>query len=186
MPIARILRFAALCVAVAVLPAQAQELGLPRSNILTISPEAMFAGSLFGKRVTAEIEEAGRALAAENRRIEGQLVEEEKSLTEQRAGMEPQAFREKANAFDQKAQRLRREQQEKVVQLNQRGENARRGFLAAARPVLQQIMQEAGAGIILERSDVFLSSDDTDVTGIAIERIDAAIGDGTLGRPKEE
>ena len=172
--------FVIACMVALTTSAPAQELGLPQSAILTISPEKVFSESLFGKRMLAEIDQAGRSLAAENRRIEAELAEEEKALTEQRPDMEADAFRAKADAFDQKAQRIRGEQRDKVVALNKRGDEARRAFLSAIRPVLQQIMQESGAGIILERSNVFLSANATDVTAIAIERIDAAIGDGTL------
>lgn len=167
-------------------PAFAQELGVPQASILTISPDRVFAQSLFGKRVQSEIDSASRELAAENRRIEAELVEEEKALTEERADMDPVAFRVKANAFDEKAQRIRREQNAKVVELNARTEDARLVFLGAVRPVLQQVMLETGASVILDRSSVFLSANATDVTDIVITRIDAAIGDGAELEQAEE
>jgi len=80
--------------------AQSQEIGLPRSAILTISSERLFAESRFGKKVEESIEEAGRALAAENRQIEADLSAEEKELTEQRPEMTPESFRPLADAFD--------------------------------------------------------------------------------------
>jgi hypothetical protein len=59
------------------------------------------------------------------------------------------------------------------------GEDARREFFAASLPILQQIMREAGAGAILEHASVFLSSDASDVTDLAIARINDVLGDGT-------
>ncbi len=155
--------------------AQSQEIGLPSSAILTISSERLFAESRFGKKVEESIEDAGRALAAENRQIEADLSAEEKELTEQRPEMAPEAFRTLADAFDEKVQSIRKAQDAKARALTQEREEARALFFDAARPVLSELMREAGAGVILERSSVFLSANATDVTALAISRIDAAL-----------
>ncbi len=157
--------------------AQSQEIGLPSSAILTISSERLFAESRFGKKVEESIEDAGRALAAENRQIEADLSAEEKELTEQRPEMAPEAFRTLADAFDEKVQSIRKAQDAKARALTQEREEARALFFDAARPVLSELMREAGAGVILERSSVFLSANATDVTALAISRIDAALED---------
>jgi Skp family chaperone for outer membrane proteins len=51
-------------------------------------------------------------------------------------------------------------------------------FLAAAGPVLEQMMREAGAAVILERRSVFVSANAIDITDEAIERLDASVGSG--------
>jgi Skp family chaperone for outer membrane proteins len=167
-----------LMVAVAAGPVQAQQLGLPQGAILTISTDRTFAESQFGQRIAAEVEAQSAVLAAENRRIEAELIAEEKDLTERRPGMESAAFRALADAFDQKVQNTRVTQETKARALNQIAEKARVEFLQVARPILEDLMRESGAGVILERSSVFLSANATDITDLAIERIDAAIGDG--------
>ncbi|MCB4454312.1 MULTISPECIES: OmpH family outer membrane protein [Leisingera] len=170
------------------MPARAQEtaanggadyqLGLPQSGILTIQPDRLFSESAFGKRAEREIEAEGAVLTAENRRIEAQLRTEELELTERRSEMEPEAFRALADAFDQKVQETRRRQDQKLREITQMGEEARREFIAASLPVLQQILRETGAGAILDHSSVFLSADSADITALAIARIDAVLGDG--------
>ncbi|MEX0365310.1 MAG: OmpH family outer membrane protein, partial [Ruegeria sp.] len=52
-------------------------------------------------------------------------------------------------------------------------------FLIAAAPVLESIMREAGAAVILEQRSVFISANAIDITDLAIARIDAVLGDGT-------
>lgn len=157
----------------------AQQLGLPKTAILTIETDRLFTESAFGKRTANEIEAESAVLAAENRRIEAELTAEEKTLTARREEMEPEAFRALADAFDEKVQSIRRTQDAKARALNKRADKARVEFLQAARPVLEALMREAGAGVILERSSVFLSANATDITDLAIDRIDAAIGDGS-------
>ncbi|MCV6585127.1 MAG: OmpH family outer membrane protein [Marinibacterium sp.] len=169
--------------------AVAQDLGRPvRSPILTVESDRLYSGSDFGRRVAREIEAEGAALAAENREIETELVEEEQMLSERRSEMSPEDFRALADAFDKKVVDIRRIQDAKARRLTQRSDGERVAFLQVARPVLEQLMRESAAAIILERSSVFLSADVTDITDLAIARINAAIGDGTapIGAPDED
>lgn len=155
------------------------QLGLPQSGILTIQPDRLFSDSAFGQRVEREIEAEGAVLTAENRRIEAELRAEELELTQRRGEMAPDAFRALADAFDQKVQETRRQQDQKLREINQMGDQARREFISASLPVLQQIMRDSGAGAILDHSSVFLSAEAADITSLAIDRIDEVLGDGT-------
>ena len=167
-------------------PVVAQENALVRSPVLTIDSDRLYAESLYGKRKQSEFEADVAVLEAENRRIESELTEEEKLLTEKRPGMAADEFRELADAFDAKVQRIRSEQTAKLRDLAQRRDNAQRNFLKAAIPVLEEIMSEAGAAIIVESRSVFLSARIIDVTPDAVARIDERIGDGTAPDPAEQ
>lgn len=156
----------------------AQQLGIPRSPILTISSDRLYAESVAGKAVEDALETASRDLVAENRRIEAELSAEEQDLTTRRPEMEPDQFRELADAFDAKVQDIRRTQEAKARELAQKREAERVAFFQAARPVLVEIMREAGASVVLERSSVFLSANATDVTDRAIVLIDEVLADG--------
>lgn len=156
-------------------------IGAPQSGILTIQPDRMFAESAFGRRVTSEIEAEGAVLTAENRRIEAELRAEEQALTERRATTDPETFRTLADAFDAKVQGTRLKQDEKLHNINVMGEAARREFLTASLPVLEQIMREAGAAAIMDQTSVFLSSDVVDITDLAITRVNKVLGDGLSG-----
>lgn len=157
--------------------------GVPQAPILVIDFERVFAESAFGRRVNDEIEQQGRVIAAENRKIEAELIEEERELTDLRPTLAPEEFRALADAFDEKVQRLRDEQDAKARALGTRTEEARRRFLTVAQPVLEGLLREAGAMLILERRTVFVAADAIDVTDRAIALIDAQIGDGTPALP---
>ena len=103
---------------------------------------------------------------------------EEKALTDERPGMDAVTFRDKASAFDAKVRRIRAEQEAKAVKLAEENGNAQRQFFAVAQPVLQELMIESGASVMLDRRSLLLSTDAVDVTDTATRRIDAAIGDG--------
>ncbi len=160
-------------------PVAAQQLGVPQSDILTISSERLFAESAFGRKVFAEIEAESKTLAEENERIVAELSREEKDLTKKREVLSPEAFRPLAEAFDLKVQTHRDGQRAKLDALARRSDEARTRFYELAQPILVDLLRDTGASIIIERSNVFLSSDASDVTQTAIQRIDGAIGDGS-------
>ena len=165
-------------------PGGAQDTTTPQSRgtlispILTIDTERVFAESAFGRRVASEVESQGAALSAENRQIEAALAAEEVRLTELRPTMAPEEFRVLADAFDQKVQSTRQAQAAKSRALNQLVDNEREVFLSAAGPVLEELMREAEAAVILERRSVFVSANAIDITDAAIARLDETLGTG--------
>ncbi|KIC42677.1 outer membrane chaperone Skp [Ruegeria sp. ANG-R] len=174
--------FRALCVLALLataMPVAAQQLGVPQTDVLTISSERLFADSAFGQRVFREIEAESALLAEENERIVAQLSKEEKDLTERRAALSAEEFRPLAEAFDKKVQSHREGQRAKLDALARRGEESRDQFFEMAQPVLIELLRDFGASIVIERANVVLSTDASDITDAAIARIDTAIGDGS-------
>jgi Skp family chaperone for outer membrane proteins len=88
-----------------------------------------------------------------------------------------------ADAFDAKVESLRREQDEKARLLVTRAEDARRTFLSTAQPVIERIMRDTGAAVIVERRTVFISADVIDITDAAVAEMDATLGEGVPGQP---
>ena len=148
------------------------------SPVLTIDSERLFRDSAFGQRVSREIEAQSEELAAENREIEAALEAEERELTEKRSQLKPAQFRLLADAFDEKVQRTRAEQAAKNRALSEALDLERERFLAAAAPVLEQLMRNSDAAVILERRRVFVSSSAIEVTDEAIALLDETIGSG--------
>lgn len=157
--------------------AMGQDVSVPRAPLLTIDRERLFTESEYGRQVQALLLEASRTLAAENRRIEGELASRERELTDLRDTLPFEEFRALADAFDERVTQARREQDAKTRVLQRRRELARQQFFVEALPVLSQIVREAGAVAILDRSVVFLTSEQVDVTDVAIVRLDQSLGD---------
>lgn len=172
-----ILKAAAVAAALLVcaMPALAQEQG---SGILTVDSESLFAQSAFGRRVAREIEADSQALEAENRQIEAELQAEEQELTLRRPQVTPEAFRALADAFDEKVQRIRVQQNSKARALQSKLEEERLKFLGVVGDVLEGLLAERGAVAILDVRQVFFAVRAIDVTQSAIEKVDAAVGDG--------
>lgn len=155
------------------------------SQILTIDQERLFAESLFGKRVTAEIEDRARALAAENRGIETDLETEEQALTEARPTLPVDEFRTRADAFDAKVQKIRAEQAAKSRALNTFRESEQQRFGAVLGSVLADVARQREALVVIDRRIALISADAIDVTDEVVAAMDARLGDGAAGAPKE-
>lgn len=155
---------------------------LPRvvtSPILVIHSEQLYALSDFGQRVTRERDAAEAALSEENQRVAAELEDEERVLTEQRKTMAPEDFRAAADAFDAKAQAVRAAQIQKQRDILQTAEDERLRFLRSLNPVLEQILAESNALVILERRSTFAVRDVLDVTDRALFQANRILGDGT-------
>lgn len=159
---------------------------IPTTPILTIDSERLFLNSDFGRRVAREIETSGNELATENRQIEAELAQAEQDLTDRRASMSPEEFRPLADAFDERVQETRQAQAAKSRSLNELLDQERETFLNAAGPVLQELMVEVGATVVLERRTVFISSNSSDITSSAIERINEKLGEGGNQTPSPQ
>jgi len=55
---------------------------------------------------------------------------------------------------------------------------AQRRFLSVARPILEEVMRETGASVLLDARSVLLAVDNVDITAEAVLRIDQTIGAG--------
>ena len=93
--------------------------------------------------------------------------------------MNAEKFRDLANEFDLKVQVTRDEQLSKAKSLSTQIETQRTTFLNAAAPILQALMLNVGASVLIERRNVVLSTNLADITAIAIAQIDAVLGDGS-------
>ncbi|MDC0115879.1 OmpH family outer membrane protein [Octadecabacter sp.] len=146
--------------------------------ILTMDVDRLFARSQFGERIRREYQEGSEALANENGIISDALRREELALAAQRPSMDPALFRTEAEAFDDKAQGIRRAQDAKRRDLEETLNTGREQFLLVTGPILEKLLLDSGASAILERRTVVISLGTIDVTDVAVERINAAIGDG--------
>ena len=177
---------AGLACALAVGPAQAQAQAqtpppvsvAPTSTVVVLDRDLLFSQSRFGQRISRDIEEASEDLAAENQAIQADLEAEELALTAKRDAMEMEAFRGLATAFDERVTRIRQTQDAKARAIGQETERAQQVFLEQVNPVLVQLARETGALVILDRRNVIASADQVDITTLALERIDAVLGEG--------
>ncbi len=148
------------------------------SPVLTLDPERVYSGSLWGKRVTEQINGELAALGTENDRIAEELTVEERELTDRRATMPPEEFRAAADAFDAKVTEIRRTQDAKSRDIAKRADAEKIAYYQALLQPMSEVLQARGAVAILDRAAIFLAVDAIDVTDEVIARADALLGAG--------
>lgn len=158
------------------LPGAAQEL---RAPVLIVDGDRLYLESDYGRRVAAELAAQAEAIQAENDRIVESLTQEERSLTLRRPEMTPEAFRAESEAFDAKVQDVRRVRDAKNREFQIINAEARADFEARVQGILAEIMLERGAVMVMDQRSVLLSVRSANITDLAIDRVNAALGDGT-------
>jgi Skp family chaperone for outer membrane proteins len=162
------------------LPLEAQQIGVIQSDVLVIDPERMLLDSDYGKRLQGEIQAERDRLIAYNEKIAQELEAEEQRLTALRSTTPANEFRELADAFDQRVEELRLESERLSRELERRRELIPIQFMRVVQPVLSELLNEANAMVMIDARTVMLHTSAADVTDLAVQRINAAIGAGPL------
>jgi Skp family chaperone for outer membrane proteins len=144
----------------------------PAPKILVINRSAILQGSKVGQDIVRQVQ--GFTQSAETEfKAEGEgLRRDQQALQQQIAILAPDVkakkikdFQARAAAFQQKVQARQGEIQYGVLKARQQVEQA-------LGPILQGIMAERGANLLLDRQAVVLGTVDVDVTAQAIQRLD--------------
>lgn len=146
-----------------------------RAPVLTINQQRFFEDSDFGKASLAKLEAEARDLQVEIRKVEADLEIEERLLTERRAGLSPADFNPIAREFDDKVEKIRATWGQKDKELKLQREQDQKTFFQSAVPILAAMMQNAGAVLLVDQSNVILSLDRVDITDAAIARVNSAL-----------
>jgi outer membrane protein len=155
-------------IAFAAAPAPA---GTPNPKILVIDRAAILRGSVVGQNIMKQVQSL--TAAAENM-LKGQdaaLRQEGTALQQQLAILSPSVKAAKIKAFQAKQAALQQNVQTQQGLIQGGVLKARQQVEQALGPILQAIMTERGANLLLDRNAVVLGTVDVDVTKVAIDRL---------------
>lgn len=150
--------------------------------ILTIDPQSLFLHSAWGRRVNDSIGIESKEIEAENDRLADEFAREEQELTALRGSLPADEFRRRADEFDKRVVEVRRQRDGVLRALDTRVDAERTAFFRAALPILEQVMKERGAQVVLNHSATLAALPAVDVTEDLVARVDSEIGAG----PAEE
>ncbi len=157
--------------ALAAPPAPPPAKGTPAPKILVIDRSAILRGSAVGQNIMKQVQSL--TVAAENglKARDAALRQEGAALQQQIAILAPAVKAAKIRAFEAKQQALQADVQKQQGLIQGGVLIARQQVEQALGPILQGIMQERGANLLLDRNAVVLGTVDVDVTGVAIARL---------------
>lgn len=165
-------RIFALCLAgLAAWPAGAQQAA--SGGILIVDRERALSESAPAASLGAQERDARLALRAELDELRAALEAEEAEIAAMREIAPKEVFEARVRAFDQRVREARRVSQEKGEALQARFVAARRELTEAIGPVLQDLLAETGAALIVDARTVLAAPPGADVTDEVIRRFDA-------------
>jgi outer membrane protein len=146
--------------------------GTPDPKILVIDRNAILRASKAGQSIVAQLQAFSTSAESEFKAQGEGLRKEGESLRQQIAILAPDVkarkirdFQAKEAAFQQKVQSRQGEIQGGLYKARQQVEQT-------LGPVLQGIMSERHANLLLDRSTIVLGTIDVDITALAVQRLD--------------
>lgn len=145
-------------------------------RILVLNRDAILQGSKVGQDIIRQVNQYTQQARAQFQGQEQALQNEGRALQQQVAILSPAAKKQKVAAFEGKERALQQQVQVRQNQIQGGVFQARQKVEQALGPILQGIMQERGAALLLDRQIVLLSTVDVDITGVAIQRLNQRLG----------
>jgi outer membrane protein len=145
--------------------------GTPNPRILVIDRAAILRGSVVGQNIMKQVQSL---TATAEKMLKGQdaaLRQEGATLQQQLAILSPSVKAAKIKAFQAKQASLQQNVQTQQGLIQGGVLKARQQVEQALGPILQAIMTERGANLLLDRNAVVLGTVDVDVTKVAIDRL---------------
>jgi outer membrane protein len=149
------------------------------TTVLVIDQRKIMATSRAGKDIQQKITNIENAMKNELRPLATQIENDGKALEAKTAGKTQEALRADASLrteaqnYTNKIQNYERRRAIAAQELTLTERKAWGDFYNALRPVLQEVVAERGAQIIVDRSNAVYASPSSDATDLAIQKLDA-------------
>lgn len=152
-------------------PAAQPAMKTPAPKILVIDRSAILRGSKVGEDIARQVRDYTMAAEKEFKSESDGLRRERAELEQQAAILSADAKQKKIAAFQAKAEAFQKKVQDRQELIQGGVIKARQQVEQALAPVLQGVMAERGANLLMDRSVIILGTVDIDVTPLVIDRL---------------
>lgn len=146
--------------------------GTPAPVILVIDRNAILRASKVGQDIVRQVNGYTRSAETEFKGQAGSLRAQEQQLQQQIAILAPDVKAKKIKAFQAQQAAFQQKVQTRQAQIQGGVLQARQQVEVALGPILQGIMQERHANLLLDRNAIVLGTVNIDITGAAVQRLD--------------
>lgn len=153
-------------------PTAATGAGTPVVKIVVVDRQAILRLSKVGQDIVRQVNSMTSSAESQFKAEKDSLQREEQTLAQQGAILAPDVRAQKQKAFENKVAAFQKKVQDRQSMIQGGVMNARRQVEAALGPILQGILAEHGANLLLDRQEVVLATVDLDVTKQTIQRLD--------------
>ena len=153
-------------------PPPAQQQQLPAPKIVVLNNAAILQFSKVGQDVTRQAQAYSNQLKAELGGRAKALEAEGQQLTQQVAILAPDVKAQKVKAFEDKQAALQAEATRREATIQQGLQQAQQAIEASLSPIVQQVMNERGANMVLDKNAVvFATTNAFEITPVVIDRL---------------
>lgn len=177
-----VVAFAAITVLVSGNVAYSQ--AIPAAKIAIVDTRLILSTSAVAVDINRQVAQIQADLQVDLQTKGNALRAEEESLKSQSAIMPQEAYNQKAQEFQQKAVEYQREVQIKRQQLERAIASSNAELERALKPILQKVLQDTGATILMDKGTVLEQAPGLDVTTRVIEQLDLAMPSMTVVLPE--
>jgi len=143
----------------------------PIPHIIVVDRSAILRGSSVGQDIVRQVQEYTTDAEREFKAQQDALQKESQTLQQQVAILAPDVRAQKIKAFQAKEAAFKQKVEARQNLIQGGVLKARQQVEGALGPILQGIMQERGANILLDRAAIVLGMVDIDVTQLTIQRL---------------
>jgi outer membrane protein len=157
---------------VALAQAGAAKQAAPSPKILVIDRAAILRNSKVGKDIVRQVNAYTQSAEHDFKGESDELRRQGQQLQQQVAILAPDVKAQKIRAFQAKQEAFQKKVEDRQGKIQGGVLKARQQVEQALGPILQGIMAERGANLLLDRNAVVLGTVDVDITNTAIQRLD--------------
>lgn len=141
----------------------------PETIVGVIDLNYILSESKAAKDAAEKIEKIALDIEEEIKKTDQDLIDEQNKLLESQQIMAPAAFEEKRKEYEKKVQNYNVTRQEKFMSIDLLVNDSRNNVLNALKPILEEISNDKGITILLEKNSVLLNAENMDVTNEALK-----------------
>lgn len=147
----------------------------PNTSIGVIDINRILADANAAVKAAKEIEEIAIEIENEIKTSDEEIIREQNLLIESQSIMAPEAFEAKRSEYESKVQKYNNERQSKLMKIDELIAVSRNDILNALKPILEEISNEKGITIILEKTSIMLNAEKMDITNEVLKKLNRSL-----------
>ena len=144
----------------------------PATSVGVIDLNYILSEAKAAKDAANQIEEIAIKIEEEVKASDQDMLDEQNKLIESQSIMATNVFEEKRLDYEKKVQNYNLSRQEKLISIDMLVSESRNDVLNALKPILEDIANDKGITILLEKNSVLLNADSMDITDEALKKLD--------------
>ena len=147
----------------------------PNTSIGVIDLNIILADAKASVSAAEQIEEIAIEIENEIKLSDEEIIKEQNLLIESQSIMAPEAFEAKRKEYESKVQKYNNERQSKLMKIDELIAVSRNDILNALKPILEEISNEKGITIILEKASIMLNAEKMDITNEVLKKLNKSL-----------